>query len=365
MQKKIIALAVAAAFSAPAFADNANVTWYGKAFVNLESVNNDKITAPAKTSAIRAANGASRLGVKGSEDLGSGLSAIWQYEAQFEIAGGASAFAGTRNSGIGLSGAFGQVIAGNWDTPFKTAHNKIELFDNTTSFTALNLIGRAGNGAAAAVGNANYNTRQTAVVEYWTPKFGALQGAVSYSPDATPETTSTVAPIGTGDQSKLSFSGTYEQDAIYASAAYERRTNPNTGAGLGGTTDSGLRLVGKYTLGDYWVGGTIERITVNTTATASFTQSNLELVGQYKLGAHKFAASYAKAGATNVAATGANQLSLRYGYDFSKRTEAFAAYTSLKNDTAGGYSLGNIFGSAAQQTGSTQSVIGAGLIHSF
>ncbi len=41
MQKKFIALAVAAAFSAPAFADNANVTFYGKAFLNVRTVSNN------------------------------------------------------------------------------------------------------------------------------------------------------------------------------------------------------------------------------------------------------------------------------------------------------------------------------------
>ena len=36
MQKKIIALAIAAAFSAPAFADTANVNVYGKVFLDVE-----------------------------------------------------------------------------------------------------------------------------------------------------------------------------------------------------------------------------------------------------------------------------------------------------------------------------------------
>ena len=42
MQKKLIALAVAAVFSAPAFADTANVTVYGKAFLTLDSINSNQ-----------------------------------------------------------------------------------------------------------------------------------------------------------------------------------------------------------------------------------------------------------------------------------------------------------------------------------
>lgn len=366
MNKKIIALAVAAAFSAPAFADSANVTVYGKAYLNIESVHNDKIVAPStnKSSAVRVLSDASRLGVKGSEDVGGGLNGIYQFEVQVDANGnGGNGFAsGTRNSGVGLEGGFGKVIVGVWDTPFKVAHNKIELFDNTTSFTALNLIGHAGGAgvaiatgagtATATTGTATYNTRQKNVIQYWTPNFSGLQGAVSYSPDPAPNST---------NKNLLSLSGTYDVDAIYASVGYERRAD----ATAAGTTDSGLRLVGRYSFGDAWLGATFESIKVNTSATTSYTQKNAELVGQYKIGSNKIALSFAKAGSTATTATGAKQISLRYGYEFSKRTEVFAAYTSLKNDTAGNYALGNVFGLSAQQTGSTQTVFGAGVIHSF
>jgi predicted porin len=360
MNKKIIALAVAAAFTTPALADNINVTWYGKVYLNAESVNNDKIVAPGKDSTLRVLSNASRLGVKGSEEISETLKGIYQLEVQVDGDGSSSGkgFAsGTRNSGVGLEGGFGKVIVGVWDTPFKVAHNKVELFDNASSFTALNLIGHAGGyGTAispgAAVGTPNYNTRQSNVVAYWTPKLGAFQGALTYSPDAAPTTTT---------KSKLSLSGTYEEDALYASAAYESRPDVTTA----GQTDSGLRLVGRYAFGDAWVGATLENIKVNTSATANYTQKNAELAGQYKFGANKIALSYAKAGSTATSSTGANQISLRYGHDFSKRTEAFVAYASLKNDTAGNYSLLNTFGNTAQQTGSNQTVLGAGVIHSF
>ena len=84
MQKKIIALAIAAAISAPAFADTSNVTVYGVADVDVERVKNSfpqASTAPALTNSTatslnRVTSNASRLGVKGEEDLGDGLKAI-------------------------------------------------------------------------------------------------------------------------------------------------------------------------------------------------------------------------------------------------------------------------------------------------
>jgi predicted porin len=98
---------------------------------------------------------------------------------------------------------------------------------------------------------------------------------------------------------------------------------------------------------------------VNKSATLSYTQSNVELAAVMTMGVNTLGLSYAKAGDTDVNATGAKQVSLRYGYNFSKRTELFAAYTSLANDTAGAYGF---FGTNA---GSTQKAFGAGVIHSF
>lgn len=345
MQKKIIAVAIMAAISAPAFADNANVTLYGKAFLNGEFVTNDKAT---KTSGQRVQNDASRFGIKGSEDLGDGLSAIYQFEVAMDSNGNAGNGLGngTRNSGVGLKSAtLGQVIFGNWDTPFKVAHNKIELFDNTTSFSSMNLIGEAG-----GTKKYDYVTRQKNAVIYTSPAMSGITFAASASEDATQ-----AAPGAMGTKFRLSSSLTYDAGDVYVAGAYENRKNET----VAGTSDNGTRLVGRYHLGDAWIGATVESFTINTSASKSFTQSNVELAGQYKMGASTFAASYAQAGATDVADTGANQISVRYGYNFSKRTELFAAYTALTNQKAG------VYGFWGTNAGSAQTALGTGLIHSF
>jgi predicted porin len=351
MQKKIIALAIAAAISAPAFADNANVTVYGKAFLDIESVSNDK---SALSRATRVQTNASRIGFKGKEDLGDGLSGWYQYEVQFDSDGnsGNGAVNGTRISVVGLEGGFGTVMLGNWDTPFKVARNKIELFDNTTVFSTYNLMGRANGGAV------NFDTRQKNVTQYWSPSLGGVKVNVAYSPD---EGTSAGAATTTGsNKSSVSAAATYDVEELYVSAAYETRAD----ASVATTSDTAARLVARYKFGDFWLGGAVESITVNKTISANYSQSNVELVGEYKLGGSKVAFSYAKAGATSTANTGATQLTLRYGMTLSKRTELFAAYTSLQNETAGAYGFNGAvtFGNNA---GSTQSAIGTGLIVSF
>jgi predicted porin len=355
MQKKLIALAIASAISAPAFADNANVSLYGKAFLNFEHVTNDKMNPG---SANRVQTNASRFGLKGSEDVGDGMKAFYQYEVQVDADGnsGNGMGNGTRNTGVGMEGAFGKVIYGNWDTPYKAARNAIELFDNTTVFSAINLMGRA-NGAAGK----NYNTRKSNALAYATPAFGPVALTLAYSPDE--------APAAPANKYVTSFAASLNmEEGVYAAFAYEIRND----ASVTTTKDTATRLVGKYTLGDMWFGATIERLKVNTSLTANYTQSNMELAGQYKMGPSNIGLSYAKAGKTAVDKTGATQVSLRYGYNFSRRTEVFAAYTSLKNDAVNaaiagsggtyGFSAGTAYGTAA---GSKQTAIGLGMIHSF
>jgi predicted porin len=356
MQKKLIALAVAAAISAPALADNANVSLYGKAFMDFEHVTNDKMN-PGSVNRVQ--TNASRFGIKGSEDVGGDIKAFYQYEVQVDADGNSgNGFGnGTRNTGLGLEGVFGKVAYGNWDTPYKVARNAIELFDNTTAFSAINLMGRA-NGAAGK----NYNTRKSNTLAYFTPSFGPVSAVLAYSPDE--------APTAPANKYVVSFAATLNmaEEGVYVAAAYESRND----ASVTTTKDTATRLVGKFTLGDFWVGATIERLLVNTALTANYTQSNNEVAAQYKLGASNFGLSYVKAGKTAVASTGASQISLRYGYNFSKRTELFAAYTALKNDavdaaTAGsggtyGFSAGTAYGTAA---GSKSTALGLGLIHAF
>ena len=376
MQKKLIALAVAAAFSAPAFADNGNVTIYGKVDVDVESVKND-IGANATTqplSATRVASNASRLGIKGTEEVGDGLKAIWQYEVQMDANGnsGNGLGNGTRNSGVGLSGDFGQVIFGIWDTPYKVAHNKVELFDNAHFASTTSLLGRSSGAATAAAtysGNGvNFNTRLKNSIQYNTPNFSGFAANLAYGADNAPvaATTTTVAT----NKTVLSVSAVYENEMFYVAAANEQHNDeavPTTATVAG--KNSATRLVGAYKFGDAgFVGLTVENLSISTIAAGVVTSNSrriTELSGSYKLDAHRFGVAYAKAGDLgNNLNTGATQLSLRYGYNFSKRTEAYAMYSKISNKLNGLYdfSAGNTLNGA---TGAVRTGFGLGVVHSF
>src|SRR6476469_10275210 len=88
MNKKLVAVAVAGVLAAPlaAQAQTANVTLYGRLNLTMEAV---KGNAPdpnppvsvANRTVYRVSSNSSRLGVRGSEALGGGLSAIFQIES--------------------------------------------------------------------------------------------------------------------------------------------------------------------------------------------------------------------------------------------------------------------------------------------
>src|SRR3989338_4427794 len=93
-----LAIAAALTLSAPACADNANVTVYGQANVSYDMINTGTtsgIGSSAGVSSSRVSSNSSRLGLKGSNELGSGWSALWAMEATVGADTGATGSAGT------------------------------------------------------------------------------------------------------------------------------------------------------------------------------------------------------------------------------------------------------------------------------
>ncbi|SFR64258.1 porin [Thiomicrospira sp. ALE5] len=140
MKKNILAVAIAGAMAAPLAANAGAPTLYGQMNVAIDSVSDNG-------SAF--VNRNSRLGVKGSEDLGNGLKAVYQLETTLTLQGDNSAngWGGLRNTFVGVSGGFGTVVAGRHDTPLRMIqptdrfNDSFYLGNNTGRFGGLNLGG--------------------------------------------------------------------------------------------------------------------------------------------------------------------------------------------------------------------------------
>ncbi|MBL8308394.1 MAG: porin, partial [Rubrivivax sp.] len=143
MNKTLIVAALSALAAGSALAQS-SVTLYGRVNVTVERQDADG----KKTSQM--VNNASRIGFKGTEDLGGGLKAGFQLEHGFNIDTGAagSPFWG-RQAEVNLSGGFGAVRLGNFisEAYFATAdYISMHNHDTGPSSDALYAyVGRNGN----------------------------------------------------------------------------------------------------------------------------------------------------------------------------------------------------------------------------
>jgi len=144
MKKTLIAAAVAAAVAAPAA--SAGVVIYGKIHASINYSDIDAsflvpgdgtteqpefVTETGEFKGWTVDSNTSRIGFKGSEDLGNGLKAIWKLENTIRItdtskdtgsfghSGNNGHWGSARNAYIGLAGDWGTFLYGRHDTPYK------------------------------------------------------------------------------------------------------------------------------------------------------------------------------------------------------------------------------------------------------
>jgi predicted porin len=193
MNQKLLVAAVAGLFAAPVFAQSSNVTLYGRANLGV-----DNYAATGATTAAGAADASlkgrfrvfdsgSRLGVRGVEDLGNGLRAIFQIESGANIDNGSNTgqggqanastgFLASRDSFVGLDGGFGRLTFGR---------QSIYWVNGTIIQTGANYINAEVaflNGAAAGRVSGPA-ARQNNVVLYTTPTFGGFNASLGWAPN--------------------------------------------------------------------------------------------------------------------------------------------------------------------------------------
>lgn len=182
MKKSLLALAVTGAFAAPAFAQN-SVTLYGIIDAGIDYVNN---TSTTNSSGVATGHGSqwamasgvaqgSRWGVKGTEDLGGGLKAIFQLENGFNTFNGNLGQGGRefgRQAYVGLtSDHFGTLTLGRQYDPI------VDVIQPTT----MNGNWGAAFSHPSDVDNTDNGFRVNNAVKYVSPSFAGLKGEVMYA----------------------------------------------------------------------------------------------------------------------------------------------------------------------------------------
>jgi predicted porin len=173
MNKKLVALAIAGALSAPMMvqAQTANVVLYGSVRGALVSTNTSGVGRANAVNGI-----SSRLGVRASDSLGGGLTGFAHYEfgVNSDTVGGGTGASVTREAWVGLSGGFGEVKLGAGLTPYDDVmgmnHNSI-----VGEFNNINAIyyGNGFTNYTNCIGTA-FDARYSNSISYKTPNLGPV-----------------------------------------------------------------------------------------------------------------------------------------------------------------------------------------------
>ena len=345
MKKSLIALAVAGAVSVPAFAATSNVDVYGKLHVSA-SLFDDQTD---DTEDLQISSNASRIGFKGSEDLGGGLAAIWQIETDINVDEANGSWA-SRNVFVGLkSDAMGTVMIGNYDTPLTLIGRNVDLFGETMA-DSRNVTG------------VDSDTRGKNSVTYMSPSFSGLAFAAQYS-------NSMEAPIVDGGMGPSGNNGDFADDSFWSlNGTY---TNGPLFVGLGYSAGDALEAVGVdkewrvaagYSFGNFKVVGQYDKSDGETSVDADF--DSWLLGAAYTMGNVVLKANYMD-GDVDGSSNDPKQWTIGADYNLSKRTTVYALYADGEYIAFGsGVGSTDQVGSCAT-CGGDVSVFSLGMIHTF
>ncbi|WP_198262625.1 porin [sulfur-oxidizing endosymbiont of Gigantopelta aegis] len=387
--KKLIAAAVAAAVIAPAMAIAAGPTLYGKIHTSIDYLdNNTSNNEGTKYKEWAMSSNSSRIGVKGSEDLGNGMKVGYLIEWGVSMDGNKGGKdMSLRNRAITLSGDWGTALAGRWDSPMKTFGRKIDLFNDQVGNTRsiITSVGLAKNGT---INNRNgtINNRASNVVAYVTPNMNGFSSTIAYVIDA-----------GTGvnlsgddsDASAWSFNAIYKNGPLMAGVAYvdynEDGRVPTGGARPADRDNSSAwRVGGTYKFGDLKVAASyVDMESQNFTKDidpsiwtlgAAYTMGNntikMQLVDRDDSGLKTCNGgnSAANSGALKCK-DGATMWSVGLDHKMSKRTTVYAAYSDIdnnKNSISTPWTNSGHDGSAnSPSIGNDADAFSVGIIHKF
>lgn len=344
-------------------ADNKNIEFYGMLNGDVEMVKASGAPSGNLPNRVRVASNISHLGARGSRDIGNGLKAIYQLESGLGLDTGTNTagsttlnFQGTlasRNSNVGLSGSFGTVFLGNWDSPYKVSTFGVDPFGAITIAAYTSIVGGGGTNA----GNNNdtarnlFDRRIQNTVQYWTPNVSGLSARIAYGANEEKDTTR--------NPYVLSGSVSYKDQGLLVTGAVERHVDAKSS--IDGK-DLGAKIGAAYTIGGAttvsamaesikYKGGfssgalTVKGNTFNSAATSEVKVESYFFGVSHRMNVHTFRASFGsdrglKVNGTEVADSKARAMSIGYGYDLASGTELFAFATKVRN----GSNSANTFG---------------------
>jgi len=373
MNKKLVAVAVAGLLAAPlaAQAQTANVTLYGRLNLTMEAVNGQQVqaelppgSAPVNRTVYRVSSNSSRLGVKGTELLGGGLSAIFQIESSINADSGGGTLAG-RDTYVGLQGSWGTFKVGNYLAPYDDIH---PIFGNVPTLTT-SILSTAALWAQGSQSkdNGGFDARLGNSIRYDSPAMSGFVGSFQLAEDD--QSNSTLA-----QQQRhayiMSMGGFYKNGPFQGGIAYESNQKVRCLT----CNDWAMSVAANWNFGIVKLGGVYERLDYDVTG-GNLTRNFWGISATAPVGPGELYAFYGDAGdgsgpaGTRVGqvnagnSTGAAQWEISYTYALSKRTLAYTGFVQTRNDNNAAYNF-NI-NSYTVVNGANANGFVVGLVHFF
>ncbi len=348
MSKRLLAAAIAAALApAAVMAEASNVTIYGRidyGFMSRGGVDGARGAADERGGRTGRLNemedgiaGSNRLGFKGSEDLGNGLKAIFEFE--FGFSGDTNAtFNSNRHSWVGLTGNFGTVLGGRVDGARYSFVGQYDPFKNQTVGNAASIFGATSNlGQADRADNAVvYITPELApglkfLGAYTTSLLGEEGKGFSTFPAA-----AAGQDIETNDTPLYAIAALYNNGPISFTLDYENLQIKRAAAG-GKDFEFDLWVVGaSYDFGVAKLSAYYENIEGDDTASKAVSESDGWMIGLTAPVTSNITAkaSYVSGSDKRTGKGDCDKWAIGGEYAFSKRTNLYATYAAINNDSS-------------------------------
>jgi predicted porin len=308
MKKSLIALAVLGAVAGSAAAQSA-VTVYGVADVAVTKLEGQS-TQMSSSSGMN--NGTSRLGFRGTEDLGGGLKASFNFEQGLNleqgaatgvnIAGGAANLF-DRQANMALSGDWGTLSLGRMLSTGYFAQAAYEL----TGTANYSIVG-------GQFGGFTGGTRNNSEFRYTTPNFNGFTAAIGYITDTDNATT----------DAEIGLNLIYKGGPIAAGLAYTRLGDEVNGG------DADYSLGAAYNFGAF-------KVAASYADHDSANAKGYTLGGSTTLGPVSLVLDAARRTTDGFENT---DYLLEAKYNLSKRTTVYGAYVREGLGDANNYSVG-------------------------
>lgn len=342
--------------AANAFSQTSNVTLFGVADSAVRIVQNEGLSRV--TSVVSGSNSTSRWGLRGSEDIGSGVRASFWLESGIAVDTGAvitNLF--DRRATVSLSSAsIGELRLGRDFVPTYRNWGQFDVFSYVGVAASSQFVSSAPAGPIrTAFGtNANTTVRSSNFIQYFTPRtLGGFEGELTYAPDEG-------GTAANGNSKVIGARVGYSGKQAVVSAAYM-------------TTETSLNPGKKFK--DRVVGGSYDfGVAKLTLAHREFqmltAKQRIAMIGlTAPVGSGELRASFINSdmsgtvGASNVSATDGKMFALGYVYNLSKRTAAYGTYARITNSSTGRYAVSG--GATVTADGKNSSGLEIGLRHTF